>query len=606
MYILALNCGSSSVKMEAIDPVSQDRFLQVSIKGILSVQPSLEFSDEVEPRPCPAGGHVEALRFVLPLIQEKLAAVELMGIVHRVVHGGETFQEPTLITDQVVEAIRELAPLAPLHNPIQVIGIEACLEQWADLPQVAVFDTAFHSTLPTRAKLYALPKSLNEKHGLRRYGFHGTSHRYVARKAAEYLGFEFRDLRIITCHLGNGASLCAVEYGRSVETSMGMTPLEGLVMGTRSGDVDPGVLMHLMGQEHLTPGELDILLNQDSGLKGLAGTNDMQELEERSANGDDAARRAIQVFTHRLRKYIGSFAAVMGGVDAIVFTGGIGENSAVIRERTAQRMEFLGAILDEDANRMADRDDPKAIADFSTANSRCKLLVVPTDEQYEMVRQAASVIQEHHKVHQPPLTIPIAVSARHVHLTREIVDQLFGEGYELTLHRWLSQPGQFAAKEQVNLIGPKNTLERVRILGPLRSKNQVEISRTDEFFLGIDAPIRASGHVENSPGITLEGPKGRITIQEGVICALRHIHMTLEDAEQFGVHDKDMVEVRVDNEHRSLTFGSVLVRVSPKYKLEMHIDTDEGNAAELGRGAVGALVETIGTASILRRQLNKG
>jgi acetate kinase len=605
MSLLAINCGSSSVKIEVIDPLSQARSLQVSIRRILSEQAEILFSDEAEPMLIPGGGHVSALSFALPLLQEKLADIPLQGLVHRVVHGGERFKEPTLITPEVSAAIGELSPLAPLHNPIQLIGIEQCLKQWPELPQVAVFDTAFHRSLPTRAQLYPLPADLVKKHGLRRYGFHGTSHQYVARKAAEWIGFDIRELRIITCHLGNGASVCAVEYGRSVETSMGMTPLEGLVMGTRSGDIDSGVLLHLMKQEDLSASDMDHLLNQESGLKGMAGTHDMQELEEQATQGNDAARQAIQVFAHRLRKYIGAYAAVMGGVDAIVFTGGIGENSAVIRERAAQRLEFLGAILNEDANREADLDQPQATTEISMSHSRCKLLVIPTDEQYEMVQQAYELIQENHKVNHPPLVIPIAISARHVHLTQEVLEQLFGKGHELQVHRWLSQPGQFAAKEQVNLIGPKNTIERVRILGPLRSRNQIEISRTDEFFLGIDAPVRASGQVENTPGITLQGPKGTVSLHEGVICALRHIHMTPEDAQQFGVGDGDMVEVGVENEARSLIFGSVLVRVSSEYQLEMHIDTDEGNAAELGRNAVGALMVTTGKASILRRQLGR-
>ncbi|MFK7922989.1 MAG: acetate/propionate family kinase [Bacteroidia bacterium] len=601
MNILVINSGSSSVKVELIDTLTSKHLQEMRLSGLTNGQAYLQF-DEEEALAIEQSSHEDALRYAFPLLQARLAERQIQGIGHRVVHGGEAFGEPTLITAAVLEILEELTPLAPLHNPVNLLGIEMAQEVWPELPHVAIFDTAFHRTLPRRAQLYALPLDLQKKHGIRRYGFHGTSHSYVARKAAEFLGFPLQELRLITCHLGNGASICAVEYGRSVETSMGLTPLEGLVMGTRSGDLDPGVLTLLQEREGLDATGLDDLLNRESGLMGLAGTNDMRELEKRSAEGDEKARTAIQIYTHRLRKYIGAYAAILGGVDAIVFTGGVGENSAVIRERVAQRLEFLGAILDQDANRDADRDARHDSADISAPHSRCKMLVVPTDEQFEIARQAAIKVRQEYQVKDHTPSIPVAISARHVHLTRETVDQLFGEGHELTLHKWLSQPGQFAAKERVTIIGPKNQIERVRILGPLRSKDQVEISRTDEFVLGIDAPVRASGHVENTPGITLAGPNGKVRLQHGVICAWRHIHMTTADAERFGVEDKDLVEVRVASEDRSLTFGNVLIRVSDKYKLEMHIDTDEGNAAELRSGDAGVLWETSQSGSLVKRE----
>ncbi|MCL4129697.1 UNVERIFIED_CONTAM: hypothetical protein GTU68_012647 [Idotea baltica] len=546
------------------------------------------------------------MAFAFPLLKNKLENAEISGIGHRVVHGGETFSSPTLINEVVEAEIDLLSKLAPLHNPINLAGIEIARTIWPNLPHVAVFDTAFHTTLPRRAKTYAISQELAEKYGIRRYGFHGTSHQFVAQKAADFLKFPLRELRLITCHLGNGASICAIEYGRSIETSMGMTPLEGLVMGTRSGDIDAGSLLFLMEKEGWSASHTDKYLNKQSGLVGITGDSDMQYIENRAAAGDDKARLGIQVFTHRLRKYIGAYAAVMGGVDAIIFTGGIGENSAVIRERTVQRFAFLGAILNEDANRDADIDAPDNIADISTSNSRCKLLVIPTDEQYEIAKQAAFVIEEKYAIKDDSLTIPVAVSARHIHLTQETVEQLFGKGYQLTEYKPLSQPGQFAANERVSLIGPKNTIERVRILGPTRPKNQVEISRTDEFYLGIDAPVRASGQTENSPGIKIQGPEGSVTIPDGVICAWRHIHMPPEDAQQFGVEDKDVVEVRVENDDRSLTFGNVLVRVSPKYKLEMHIDTDEGNAAELSRNSEGSILHTGEYARLTKKRRANG
>ncbi len=602
MNILVINSGSSSVKVELIDTLTSQRLVTMRLSHLTQSHPELVFGDTDSAISCPESGNEAAFQFALPHLQQRIAAHQLHGIGHRVVHGGTYFQEPTLLTDEVIERLEAIVDLAPLHLPVNLRAIQIARQLWPALPQVAVFDTAFHHTLPRRAQLYALPLDLQHKHGLRRFGFHGTSHSYVARKAAEFMGFPLRELRLITCHLGNGASLCAVEYGRSAETSMGLTPLEGLVMGTRSGDIDPGILTYLQQHEGWSAAELDQVLNHQSGLQGLTGTNDMREIEQRAEEGDDAARMAIQVFTHRLRKYIGAYAALMGGVDAIIFTGGIGENSAMIRERAAQRLEFLGAILDEDANRDVARINSGKTVEISSAHSRCRLLMVPTDEQYEIARQAALKVEKRYQVKDQNLSIPIAISARHVHVTRATLDQLFGEGHQLTVHKWLSQPGQFAAKERITLVGPKNRIERVRILGPVRSGNQVEISRTDEFFLGVDAPVRASGHTANTPGITLEGPKGTVTLREGVICAWRHIHMTPADALQFGVSDKDVVEVAVNNQDRGLTFGNVLVRVSPNYKLEMHIDTDEGNAAELYQGAEGALVGTSMSGTMKKRE----
>ncbi len=601
MNILLINCGSSSVKIEVIQSESSQRLLTARLKGVNGDSPKLHLQGEIQA--CPGTGHETCLNFAFPLLRKALAETQLSGIVHRVVHGGDKFSGPVRIDEQVEKEIELLSDLAPLHNPVNLLGIQLAKAHWKELPHIAVFDTAFHSTLPKRAQAYAVPKHLTDKYGIRRYGFHGSSHSYVVREAANFMKQDLRHLRLISCHLGNGASVAAVEFGRSIETSMGMTPLEGLVMGSRSGDADPGILIHVGKKEGWTLAHMDEVLNRESGLRGLAGTHNMEDIENMAAGGDDNARLAIQVFSHRLRKYIGAYAAIMGGVDAIIFTGGIGENSATIRERSSQRLEFLGAILDEDANRDADTDDHRAIAEISSPHSRCKLLVIPTDEQFEMARQAVELIQEHDKVNSPPLHIPVAISARHVHVTQETVETLFGKGYQLTEYKPLSQPGQFAANERISLVGPKNTIERVRILGPTRSKNQVEISRTDEFFLGIDAPVRASGHVANTPGIKLVGPEGSLTLKEGVICAWRHIHMRPEDAEAFGVQDKDIVEVRVENEERSLTFGNVLIRVSPKYALEMHIDTDEANAAELSRGAVGELITTQHGATLLKRKV---
>ncbi len=589
MLVLVLNAGSSSLKSALIDSETGGRIAEKHVERI--------------GEPDGVADHATALKMALDHL---LAAIpegqELGAVGHRVVHGGAEFSTSTPIDDAVEATIERLCTLAPLHNPANLAGIRAARAQLPDALHVAVFDTAFHATLPRRARVYALPQDLLEKHQLRRYGFHGTSHQYVAHRAAAYLGEDIRDLRIITCHLGNGCSVTAVENGSSVETSMGATPLEGLVMGTRSGDVDAGLLLHLMRQEGISVDEMDELLNRESGLAGLSGAgNDMRDIERRAEEGDERCRLALQAFAHRARKYVGAYAAAMGGVDAIVFTAGIGQHSALIRHRIAQRLDFIGARLDEDRNREAKVSHQDPVAEISEAHSRVRLLVIATDEEHAIAQHARHLAEElAAKRPRPP--IPIAVSARHVHLSPEAVGLLFGEGHELTPIKDLSQPGQFACEEPVSVVGPRNTIEKVRVLGPARGKCQIEISRTDEFFLGLDAPVRRSGDVDNTPGVTLVGPAGRLNLNEGVICAWRHIHMRPEDAEAYGVENGDLVEVAITGGDRDLTFGDVMIRVSPKYALEMHIDTDEANAAELGRHSEGMLVATPGQATVLARK----
>lgn len=606
MYVLVLNCGSSSIKSSILDHHTGRHVVSLRVDRVGKDGTTIQL-DADDAEPIEAADHAAALGCAVEKMLARLPEGATIGAVgHRVVHGGERFVRPTLVTAEVCQAIEGLFDLAPLHNPANLAGIRAARVLLPDVPHVAVFDTAFHATLPRRARTYAIDQEVAQKHGIRRYGFHGISHQYVASKAAEYLQADVRDLRLITCHLGNGCSVAAVEYGRSVETSMGMTPLEGLVMGTRSGDVDPGVLIHLLRSGAVESVDaLDDLLNRTSGLAGLSGVgNDMRDIEARAAEGDERCRAAIQVFAHRVRKYVGAYTALMGGVDAIIFTGGIGENSAAVRHRIGQRLDFLGAVLDEDANRdITVQAQSNPVEDITTRPSRTRLLVVATDESRAIARDTVRVVLELDKVRDKARTIPVAVSARHVHLTQETVEALFGEGYHLTERNPLSQPGQFACNETVTLVGPKRSLERVRILGPARKANQVEISRTDEFTLGIDAPVRGSGDVANSPGIVLEAPSGkRVELKQGVICAWRHIHMTPDDAEHFGVKDRDVVDVAIDSvEGRDLIFGDVLIRVSPKYALEMHIDTDEGNAAGMTRGAQATLVQ-IGQAHLTKRR----
>ena len=604
MHILVVNCGSSSIKASVVSHTDGTHAADLKIErlGTDEAQARLNGGD---PTPCPST-HEAALEELIPKLVAALPeGVTVDGVGHRAVHGGEAFTGPVRLDDEVIAKMEALTDLAPLHTPANLAGVRTAMKLYPELSHVAVFDTAFHNTLPRRASTYAIDQELAKKHGIRRYGFHGTSHDYVAHAAAEYLEEDVRDLRIITCHLGNGCSVAAVEYGRSVETSMGMTPLEGLVMGTRSGDLDPGVLIKLL-REGMSVDELDHLLNKKSGLAGLSGVgNDMRDIEERAAEGDERCRMAIQVFAHNVRKYIGAYAAVMGGVDAIVFTGGIGQNSEVVRHRICQRLDFLGARFDDEQNRDAEVSHETPVFDVSNHRSRCKLLVVATDEAHAIANHTAHLCQERDRTNDEQRPIPVAISARHIHLSQEHVEALFGEGHQLTELRPLSQPGQFACEEKVTLVGPKRTIEGVRVLGPARSKTQVEISRTDEFHLGVDAPVRASGDVENTPGITLLGADGRkVELKQGVICAWRHIHMTTDDAEHFGVNDRDIVEVEVGQEGgRGLTFGDVLVRVKDSYKLEMHIDTDEGNAAELPRHSEGALATTDGQARLRKRNI---
>ncbi|MCB9684429.1 MAG: acetate/propionate family kinase [Alphaproteobacteria bacterium] len=583
MHVLVLNAGSSSLKYQLVDPSSGTRLLQGLIEEIGGERTYEAAIAEVL-------GHLEG------------RAVAAVG--HRVVHGGERFVDAVEIDDEVVAAIREVVPLAPLHNPANLAGIAAARAALPNVPHVAVFDTAFHVRMPRRARTYAIDLEVSERLGLRRFGFHGTSHRYVSAQAAAFLERPIAELRMVTLHLGNGASACAVEWGHSVETSMGLTPLEGLVMGTRSGDVGPGLVLRLCRE--LGVEETDTLLNRKSGLAGLSGLgNDLRVIQRAAAEGDDRARLAINVFAHRARKVIGAYAAVMGGLDAVVLTGGIGEHSVDMRRRILQRLDFLGVTLDEDRNADARVDHDRPVVDIAAEHARVRALVVATNEELQIARDTEAVVRAH-KVVKAPSPIPIAISARHVHLDRAAMDVLFGVGSDLTPSRPLSQPGQFASEERVTVVGPRGRLERVRVLGPLRKACQVEVSRTDEFLLGVDAPIRQSGQTADSAPVVLEGPKGTLQLKEGLICAWRHIHMHPDDALAFGVSDGDEVEVAVTGGPRDLVFGDVLVRVSEKYALEMHIDTDEANAAELSSGASGELQEpyraTAATGLIERRR----
>jgi acetate kinase len=571
--ILALNSGSSSIKCAVLDVQASAPRFEARVEGIGDAAALVVGGERT---PLGELTYEQAVNVLLGELTKRMTA-PIDAAAHRIVHGG-SYADPVIVDSEVVAAIEQASELAPLHNPPALAVLRAARETFAAIPHVAVFDTAFHRTLPGRAREYALPRGLSRTHALYRAGFHGISHAHVLRATAESLRAPPTQLRIVSCHLGNGASVAAIEWGRSVETSMGATPLEGLVMGTRCGDLDPGVALRLLQTGGFDAAGLDTLLNAESGLLGLCGTADFAAIERRAAEGDEDCRRAIAIYAHRVRKYIGAYAAVMGGLDAIAFTGGIGERSALTRHRVCQNLGLFGALLDEERNRDATCSLDRTTIDVGAQESRVRILVIRADEEGELVREAAALLA-HGPSASAALTIPVAVSARHAHLSAATVERLFGVGYRLHKRADLSQPGQYSAEETVTLIGPRGRVERVRLMGPPRGEDQVEISRSDEFVLGVDAPVRLSGDLAGTPGITLEGPRGRATLERGVICARRHIHMSPADAARLGVRDGQLVQVRVDSERRDLTFADVIVRVADSFRLELHLDSDEANAA---------------------------
>ena len=590
MIILVINAGSSSLKFGLFDLEKADsRIFKAEFSGFsaegchLRYRLGGESSDEQTATHTVASLGEAVLQ--IPAVLQAFSLERFDAIGHRVVHGGARFTGPTLIDDDVVAAIEQCSTLAPLHNPVALAAIRHCRQLWPHTPQVAVFDTAFHQTIPDYAHTYAIPEKWRHL-GVRRYGFHGTSHHYVALRAAEALRKPLGSLRLISCHLGNGASICAINHGHSVDTSMGMTPLEGLVMGSRSGDVDPGLFSFLGSECGLDAQAIEKTLNDSSGLQGLCGSNDLPAIEQRAMEGDTSAQLALRVYAYRVRKYIGAYAAAMGGLDAVIFTGGIGENASSMRRRCCERLEFLGLLLDDDNNRAAAPQD-FGVINVSAADSRVQVLVTRTNEQFMIARETAQLLQQ--PAANPQIRIPVAVSARHVHLSQPDVDALFGAGYQLQPERRLTQKDTWAAKETLAVIGPKGLLSPVRILGPTRSATQIEVSRTDCFTLGLDAPLRHSGHLQDTPTVTLRGPKGEIR-SNGLIVAARHIHMSPADAANLQLRDGDLVDMKVGSDDRAVDFTHTLIRVQDGFVTEMHIDTDEANAAGIAHCTTGELV----------------
>lgn len=590
MKILVINAGSASLKFGVFDldladsRIFKGEFAQFTPEGCVFDYRSGGEQGEQHTRSESVISVSDAITH-LPSVLQEFDCADFAAVGHRVVHGGDRFRSATLIDDDVLQQIDACTPLAPLHNPVALQAIRLSRQLWPGVPQVAVFDTAFHHTMPDYASTYAIPQQWRQR-GVRRYGFHGTSHHYVAQHCADSLHQPLAQLRLISCHLGNGASVCAINHGQSVDTSMGMTPLEGLVMGSRSGDVDPGLFTFLQRELGLDATAVEQQLNQASGLVALAGTNELPAIEARAVAGDAAAQLALQVYAYRVRKYIGAYAAAMGGVDVLVFTGGIGENSADMRRRICERLAFMGLLIDEDRNRNPPLAD-FAVAAMHSRDARVQVLVTRTNEQFMIACEVQRLLARPHT--DSGVQIPVAVSARHVHLSAAAVTALFGPNHQLTLDHKLNQADGWAAVETVAVIGPKGSFPHVRVLGPTRSATQIEVTRTDCFALGIDAPLRQSGHLLNTPSLLLKGPAGELRT-DGLIVAARHIHMSPADAIALHLHDGDMVDMKVGHDERGVDFTHTLVRVKPGYFTEMHIDTDEANAAGIGFCSVGELI----------------
>ncbi|MFW6271277.1 MAG: acetate/propionate family kinase [Bacillota bacterium] len=403
MEILVLNSGSSSIKfklfnMEDEKVLANGTVDRIGINNSYLDYENIEGVDTKIKADIP--DHATGIELVRDSLLDKKIGVlddlnEINAVGHRVVHGGEKFADSTLITDEVINQIEEVSELAPLHNPHNLTGIRVCEQLMPDKPQVAVFDTAFHQTMPEKAYLYALPYEYYKKHGIRRYGFHGTSHKYVANKAAKLMDKPIKKLKIITCHLGNGASVAAIKNGKSIETSMGFTPLEGLVMGTRCGDLDPAIIPFLMDKENLTLAEIDDILNKKSGLLGVSGiSSDSRDVRKAAKKGNKRAQIAVGLFNYQVQKYIGAYTTIMSGVDAIVFTAGIGEHADDIRKGILDDLEFMNIHIDDDINKKARGKE----AEITTKNSSIKVFVIPTNEELVIARDTIRIIKREKQV----------------------------------------------------------------------------------------------------------------------------------------------------------------------------------------------------------------
>lgn len=395
MKVLVLNCGSSSLKYQLIDMSTENTLAsglceRIGIDGRIKHKGKQEYKAEVK-----MDNHQQAIKLVIDALTDANHGVisdikEIEAVGHRVVHGGEYFAKSVVITDEVIKAIEDCIELAPLHNPANLMGIRACESLIPGISQVAVFDTAFHQTMPEKSYLYAIPYELYEKHKIRRYGFHGTSHSFVSKRAAEILGKDIKDLKLITCHLGNGGSVTAIDGGKSIDTSMGFTPLEGLIMGTRSGDIDPAIVPYIMEKEGLNGKEVDELLNKKSGVLGLSCvSSDFRDIEDAAAEGNKKAQLALDAFHYRVAKYIGQYTCALNGVDAIIFTAGLGENAAESREEICNYLTWLGIDIDKEKNKSRGKE-----VTISVPESKIKVIVVPTNEELVIARDTKELLDK--------------------------------------------------------------------------------------------------------------------------------------------------------------------------------------------------------------------
>lgn len=398
MNILVLNCGSSSVKYKLIEIKSNKVMAEGGIEKIGLPDAFIKFrakTGEKQKQPLDITDHNGAIKAILDNLTSKEHGCindfnEINAVGHRVVHGGEKFNKSVKITQEVIDKIKECYNIAPLHNPVNMAGIEAITKILPQVPQVAVFDTAFHQTMPPKAFMYALPYKYYELDHVRRYGFHGTSHRYVSQRVCEFLGVNPKEQRIICCHIGNGASITAVKNGESIDTTMGLTPTEGLVMGTRCGDIDPGAILFLMEKHNISVKGMQDIINKLSGMQGVTGISpDMREVNAAADEGDDRAKLGLDMYEHRITKYVGAFAAEMNGADIIVFTGGVGENQPIIRANICASLGFMGAEIDKDVNIKTKGKE----AVISTPNSRVKILVIPTDEEFMIAKDTEAIVE---------------------------------------------------------------------------------------------------------------------------------------------------------------------------------------------------------------------
>ena len=397
MKVLVINCGSSSLKYQVLDMTNESLLCKglverIGMDGSVITHEKIG-TDKVKTE-VPMKDHKDAIEQVLNAIQDPEHGVvksmdEIGAVGHRVVHAGEKFASSVLITEEVIKALEECVELAPLHNPPNLLGIAACQELMPNTPMVGVFDTAFHQTMPPESYIYAIPYEYYQKHGIRRYGFHGTSHKYVAERAAKMLNVNLDDLKLITCHLGNGASVSAIKRGKCIDTSMGFTPLEGLVMGTRCGDIDPAIVTYIREKENLPQGKANEILNKKSGVLGISGvSSDFRDIEEAVAEGNERAALALKVFAHKVRFYIGAYIAEMNGVDAIIFTAGVGENDVTMREIICNNLGNLGIKLDPVKNKVRGKE-----VDIATEDSRVRLLLIPTNEELMIAKETERLVK---------------------------------------------------------------------------------------------------------------------------------------------------------------------------------------------------------------------